>query len=58
MECSTKNMDGEELQNHHEALKFIEKDPHFIQAKEATVEGEDDEYNLFICVVIFNYYVL
>jgi hypothetical protein len=55
----------EELQNRHETLRLIQKDLQFTQANEAVVEDEDDEQNLFICVVIsitmcynFNLYVL
>jgi hypothetical protein len=55
----------EELQNRHETLRLIQKDLQFTQANAAVVEDEDDEQNLFICVVIsitmcynFNLYVL
>jgi hypothetical protein len=36
-------MHEEELQNHREALKLIEKDLQFTQANEAAVEDENDE---------------
>jgi hypothetical protein len=36
------NIDEEELQNHHKALKLIEKYLHFTQANEAEVEDDDD----------------
>jgi hypothetical protein len=55
----------EELQNRQETLRLIQKDLQFTQANEAVVEDEDDEQNLFICVIIsitmcynFNLYVL
>jgi hypothetical protein len=34
-------MGEEELQNHREPLKLIEKDLHFAQANKAIVEDED-----------------
>jgi hypothetical protein len=36
-------MGEEELQNHRELLKLIEKDLHFAQANGAIVEDEDDK---------------
>jgi hypothetical protein len=66
-------MDEEELQNHRLTLRLIEKDLNFTEANEDEALDEDDnEYNLFICVVIlfimccisismccnFNYYLL
>jgi hypothetical protein len=36
-------MDKQELQNHSETLKLIEKDLHFAQTNEAVVEDENDK---------------
>jgi hypothetical protein len=42
-ECSTTNMDEEEVQTHREAFRLIQKDLQFTQANEAAVEDEDDQ---------------
>jgi hypothetical protein len=42
-DCSTINMDDEELKIHREAIQLIQRDLQFVQANEVVVENEDDE---------------
>jgi hypothetical protein len=42
-DCSTANMDNEELTCHREALGLIEKDLQFTTRNVAEVQDEDDE---------------
>jgi hypothetical protein len=36
-------MDEEELHNHHDTLKLIQKDLQFVQANEPTVEDDEGD---------------
>jgi hypothetical protein len=42
-DCSTINMDDEELKIHREAIQLIQRDLQFVQANEVVVENEDNE---------------
>jgi hypothetical protein len=42
-DCSTANVDTEELVSHREALRLIETDLHFVTRNAAEVQDEDDE---------------
>jgi hypothetical protein len=42
-DCSTMNMDEEELQIHRYTLQIIQRDLQFAQANEETIDDEDDK---------------